>query len=105
MSGRRFAIEPVEVERVATAHRRIVTALPAPGTKTVIDELSRYEPRSLSGGQPLVWDRAEGYNVFDRSGNKWIDFTSTIFVANVGHAHPRLKEAIVAQAQAGLLHT
>ena len=35
---------------------------------------------------PIVWDRAEGFQVYDKWGNTWIDFTSTIFVTNSGHA-------------------
>ena len=29
---------------------------------------------------PVLWDRAEGFNVWDSDGNKFIDLTSTIFV-------------------------
>ena len=39
---------------------------------------------------PLVWERAQGFNVFDPKGNKWIDFTSAIFIANIGHSNPLL---------------
>ena len=35
---------------------------------------------------PVFWDKAEGFKVQDRVGNTWIDFTSGIFVANVGHS-------------------
>ncbi|CAN1644196.1 GabT 4-aminobutyrate aminotransferase and related aminotransferases [Candidatus Nanopelagicaceae bacterium] len=48
----------------------------------------------MHGQIPLVWDRAENFSIFDHFGNKWIDFTSTIFVANVGHSNPRVLEAI-----------
>jgi 4-aminobutyrate aminotransferase-like enzyme len=44
----------------------------------------------MLGQLPIVWDRAEDYSVHDPSGNKWIDFTSTIFVANIGHANKHL---------------
>ena len=48
----------------------------------------------MHGQLPLVWDRAEDFSVFDPAGNRFIDFTSTIFVANIGHSNPRVVAAI-----------
>ncbi len=48
----------------------------------------------MHGQLPLVWDRAEDFSVSDPAGNRFIDFTSTIFVANVGHSNPRVVSAI-----------
>ncbi len=104
MSEYTFSLEPVPVPRVATKHRRIVTAIPAPGSIPVLKELDRYEPRSLHHELPVVWDRAEGYQVFDAYGNCWIDFTSGIFVTNAGHAHPDIRRAITEQINRKLLH-
>jgi hypothetical protein len=57
-------------------------------------------------GQPLVvWDRAQGFQVHDLWGNTWLDFTSTIFVTNAGHANPRIVEALREQLDKPLLHT
>jgi 4-aminobutyrate aminotransferase-like enzyme len=58
----------------------------------------------MHGQLPVVWDRAEGSSVFDPWGNMWIDFTSTIFVANAGHAHPAIVDAIIQTAKKPLLH-
>lgn len=56
-------------------------------------------------GQPLIiWDRAEGVNVYDKWGNKWLDWSSGVLVANVGHSNPAIKKAIVDQVNHGLLH-
>jgi 4-aminobutyrate aminotransferase/diaminobutyrate-pyruvate transaminase/4-aminobutyrate aminotransferase/(S)-3-amino-2-methylpropionate transaminase len=56
-------------------------------------------------GQPLiVWDRAEGFNVYDKYGNKWLDFSSGVLVANSGHSNEAIKKAIIAQVEHGLLH-
>ena len=43
----------------------------------------------MHGQIPLIWDKAQNFQVHDKWGNKWLDFTSTIFVANSGHANPR----------------
>ena len=85
---------PVAVPPVETTHRWIATAIPCPGTADVLARLDRTESRSMHGQLPLVWDRAEDYNVFDAAGNKWIDFTSCIFVTNVGHSNRHVSEAI-----------
>jgi 4-aminobutyrate aminotransferase-like enzyme len=94
MAGYDFLRKPQKVSPVLTDFRRIQTAIPAPGTEQVLDCLDRYESRSMHGQLPLVWDRAEDFSVFDSAGNQWIDFTSTIFVANVGHSNPHVSKAI-----------
>lgn len=104
MSGYKFSLEPIDVPRVETRHRRIVTPIPAPGSAPILKELSLYEPSSLHHELPLVWDRAEGYQVFDAYGNCWIDFTSGIFVANAGHAHPDICHAVAQQLDHKLLY-
>lgn len=100
-----FSRTPVKVPPVHTKHRTITTAIPLPGTDSVLAELEKYESRSMQGQMPIVWDRADDFSVFDKGGNKWIDFTSTIFVANVGHANPRIVSAIKAVLDKPLLHT
>ena len=46
--------------------------------------------------------KAEGCELFDASGKKYIDLIGGISVANVGHRHPKVVEAIKAQADAYL---
>lgn len=94
MSSFQFSTTPQEVKRVKTKYREIKTAIPAPGTENILAKLEKYESRSMQGQIPIVWDRAVDFNVFDIAGNKWIDFTSTIFVANVGHSNSKVNMAI-----------
>ena len=96
MSNHTFEMDPQIVPRVNTMHRSINSAIPAPGTRELFDRLSAVESRSMHGQLPIVWGRAEDFSVFDIVGNKWIDFTSTIFVANVGHSNERVSKAIEA---------
>ena len=44
----------------------------------------------MQGQLPIVWKRAKDFTVYDVANNKFIDFTSTIFVANIGHSNKRL---------------
>ena len=48
----------------------------------------------MHGQLPIIWDRAEGFQVYDSWGNKWLDFSSTIFVANAGHSNKRILNAL-----------
>jgi 4-aminobutyrate aminotransferase-like enzyme len=90
MSNYIFSLEPIEVTRIQTKNRIIQTKIPCPETRNIVEKLSKYESRSMHGQLPIVWEKAEDFSVYDPSGNKWIDFTSTIFVANIGHANKHL---------------
>lgn len=94
MAGNLFSRTPKKVPAVLTRYRNIQTEIPAPGTESVLMKLDQYESRSMHGQLPIVWDKAEGFSIFDFAGNKWIDFTSSIFVANVGHSNVRVVNAI-----------
>jgi len=91
--------------QIETAFRRIRTRIPAPDALSVLEDLAKHEARSMHGQLPVVWDRAKDFQVWDRAGNCWIDFTSTIFVANIGHAHPQVKRAIQQVLDRDLLHS
>ena len=90
---------------IRTKNRQIITDIPSPGTEEILLNLEKYESRSMQGQLPIVWDRAKDFNIYDRHGNKWIDFTSTIFVTNVGHANSRVIAAMQAVMEKPLLHS
>jgi 4-aminobutyrate aminotransferase-like enzyme len=102
--ARHFSLMPRRVPRVETKYRRIVTDMPAPDSVPVLETLHRVEPVSMQGQPPIVWDRAEGFQVYDKYGNCWIDWSSGVLVTNAGHGRREIVDAIVAQAQHGLLH-
>jgi 4-aminobutyrate aminotransferase / (S)-3-amino-2-methylpropionate transaminase / 5-aminovalerate transaminase len=98
-----FSLTPVDVPKVETAHRRIQTALPVPESLEILNQIHKYESSNVKDQLPVIWDTAKGHQIFDKWGNAWIDFTSTIFVTNTGHGHPHLVKAIKDQADK-LLH-
>ncbi|HET9660530.1 MAG TPA: aminotransferase class III-fold pyridoxal phosphate-dependent enzyme [Thermomicrobiales bacterium] len=55
-------------------------------------------PRVIGRYSPVFVDHAQGIYVWDRDGRRYMDFTSGIAVVNTGHCHPRVVEAIRAQA-------
>jgi len=105
MAGFSFSRKPVPVPKIETKYRKIVTALPVPESLSVLDDLDTYESRSMHGQMPIVWDKAEDFQISDRYGNTWIDFTSTIFVANAGHANPEICKALKETIDKKLLHS
>jgi 4-aminobutyrate aminotransferase-like enzyme len=100
-----FDASPKAVPRVRTRFRRIVTPIPAPRSLPVLRALLAHEPAFMAGQPPIVWERAEGVQVFDAWGNVWLDWSSGVVTANAGHGARAVRKAIAAQAKAGLLHT
>lgn len=96
---------PRQTVPVDSRWRRIQTPIPVPESVPVIERLRAVEPRSMTGMPPLLWHEAEGFLVRDSFGNQWIDLTSGIVVANAGHAHPRILEAIHKATDGRLLAT
>ena len=102
--GKEFNITPQPVPRVETEYRRIVTQVPHPESITTLERLRQFEPLSMRGQPPIVWERAEDIFVFDHYGNRWLDWSSGVLVTNAGHGAPEVKRAIIAQVNGGLLH-
>lgn len=100
-----FAKSPVNVPKIKTQFRQIQTPIPAPGTAEIFERLNKYESRSMHGQIPIVWDRAEDFSVWDHAGNRWIDFTSTIFVANAGHGNAHVRQRLEEVLRHDLMHT
>jgi len=57
----------------------------------------RYIPRGITTAHPLVVDHAQGAELWDIAGRRYIDFAGGIGVLNVGHGHPHVMEAVRAQ--------
>ncbi len=104
MNSNDFSIEPQKVDSIETKHRKIVTDIPPLETCKVFNKLKQFEPDSMLKELPVLWDHAFEYQIFDSSGNCWIDFSSGIFVTNVGHGHPKVVNALQVFLDKPLLH-
>lgn len=100
-----FDLTPVQVFPISTHWRSISTAIPVPESLPLFQTLDTCESISMHGQMPIVWDKAEGCQVSDPWGNTWIDFTSTIFVANTGHGNPEIRKALQNCLDKPLLHS
>jgi 4-aminobutyrate aminotransferase/diaminobutyrate-pyruvate transaminase/4-aminobutyrate aminotransferase/(S)-3-amino-2-methylpropionate transaminase len=100
---REYGLTPKRVPRVETRLRRIATDFPVPESIPILERLNAYEPAAMRGQPPVVWHRAEGFQVYDAWGNRWIDWSSGVLIANAGHGRTEIAEAIRSQASSHLL--
>jgi 4-aminobutyrate aminotransferase-like enzyme len=103
--GKEFSITPRDVPPVETKFRRIATKIPHPDSVPTLEKLRKFEPISMRGQPPIVWEKAEDIFVHDKYGNKWIDWSSGVLVTNAGHGAPEIRQAIIDQVNSGLLHS
>lgn len=66
----------------------LITEIPGPRSLALADELKRYECRNVTftaEDWPVFWQRADGVNVWDEDGNRYLDLTAAFGVAGLGH--------------------
>jgi len=81
----------------------LVTTVPGPRSRALAMRLAAVESRNVTCQEPLppiFWERALASNVWDADGNRFVDLGAGFGVAGVGHAHPRVVEAIARQLAA-----
>jgi 4-aminobutyrate aminotransferase len=84
-------------EDPATDGPNIVTDLPGPKAKSLVEDDDAVISPSSPRAYPLAVESAQGLTVTDVDGNTFWDFASGIAVTNVGHRHPKVAEAAKAQ--------
>ena len=72
---------------------------PGPKAREIIDRDHRYTAPAYKRVYPLVVKRGRGIVIEDVDGNLYLDFNAGIAVNATGHCHPRVIEAIEAQAR------
>ena len=100
-----YNLIPVNVPKVKTRFRTIRTAIPVPASLSIFKELLRSEPRSMAGQPPIVWHKADNFTVFDKWGNRWIDWSSGVLITNAGHGRREIVTAIKRLTDRPLLAT
>jgi 4-aminobutyrate aminotransferase len=82
---------------------KLITALPGPKARAIIERDGQVISPSYTRSYPLVAERGEGAIVEDPDGNRFLDFAAGIAVVATGHCHPQVVKAIQEQA-AKLIH-
>jgi 4-aminobutyrate aminotransferase / (S)-3-amino-2-methylpropionate transaminase / 5-aminovalerate transaminase len=80
------------------------TEIPGPRSRAILERKDRVVADPLAIYLPVVAAEARGSTLTDVDGNTFIDFAGGVGCLNVGHAHPRVVEAVQEQA-ARFLHT
>ena len=88
----------------ATRAIEIRTEIPGPMSREILDRKDAVVADPLSVYLPIVAAEGHGALLTDVDGNTFIDFAGGVGCLNVGHAHPRVVEAVQEQA-AHFLHT
>lgn len=74
----------------------IIIAPPGPKSQALHERCTKYF-KGLSGQVkmfPVAFESGHGCVLTDADGNKYIDFSSGIYVATLGHCHPKVTEAV-----------
>jgi 4-aminobutyrate aminotransferase len=82
---------------------KLITELPGPKAREVLERDARTTSPSLPRAYPLVPARGAGSVLEDVDGNVFLDVNAGIAVTSTGHCHPTVVEAIQRQA-AELIH-
>ena len=82
---------------------KLVTDLPGPKARKIIDDDSRWISPSYTRSYPFVAARGRGALVEDVDQNRFLDFNAGIAVCSTGHCHPDVVRAVQDQA-AELIH-
>jgi 4-aminobutyrate aminotransferase / (S)-3-amino-2-methylpropionate transaminase / 5-aminovalerate transaminase len=68
----------------------VKTPLPGPKSEELIQRWGKAEAKTTGFQAPIAVDHGLGARLIDADGNVFIDWTSGVLVANVGHCHPKL---------------
>jgi 4-aminobutyrate aminotransferase len=81
---------------------KIITELPGPNSRRLIENDEKFVSQSYTRIFPTVLDKGDGCYVWDVDGNCFIDFHAGIGVTATGNVHPKVVDAIKAQAEKGI---
>ncbi len=80
---------------------QLITPPPGPKSKTMHKNASKYI-RGLSSQVklfPVAFEEGFGITLTDVDGNRYLDFSSGIYVASLGHSHPKISGAVAKWAK------
>jgi len=78
---------------------QILTSLPGPRAKALIERDANVISPSYTRSYPLVASSGQGAIVEDVDGNRFLDCTAGIAVVATGHCHPEVVAAIQRQSE------
>lgn len=76
---------------------KMITESPGPKSREWHGRMERHTSGSVTAMvklHPVAYESGHGVTLVDVDGNRYLDFSSGIVITNLGHAHPRVAEAI-----------
>jgi acetylornithine aminotransferase len=80
---------------------KILNAGPNVSEKKMTEAIMQMADRAIAATYkrfPIVLEKGEGATLWDTQGKRYTDFIAGIAVCSLGHAHPRIAEAVARQA-------
>ena len=87
------------MEKLGLSMPKMVTELPGPKSKALLDLRAENVPVGVSYGIPTFIERGEGAMFQDIDGNILMDFAGGIGVLNIGYSNPEVIEAVKGQVE------
>jgi len=78
---------------------KVVTPLPGPKAKAIIDRREAAMPGAIKCGYPCVIEKGEGAMFEDVDGNLFLDWIGGVGVLNIGYSNPKLIDAVKEQSE------
>jgi len=78
----------------------LITEIPGPRSRSLGEELGRYECRNVvwrTPDFPIFLEKGEGVHLWDVDGNRFVDWTSAFAVAGLGHRAEPVRAALERQ--------
>ena len=66
---------------------------------------SKFETKNMQPMIKIHWKKASGFMIIDKFNREYIDFTSGIFAANVGHKNKYLEKYVLNAIKTGVCHS
>ncbi len=73
--------------------------------KNFFKKINKFEPKGFFPQLDVFWKKAEGVYVYDKRNKKYLDFTSTIFVSNIGHSNSTLIKYLKSALNSKIIHS
>ncbi len=85
---------------LARAPRLVTDEIPGPQSRAMHERASRIMKGYSSQVRlfPVAFEEGKGCTLTDVDGNVYLDFSSGIYVTNLGHCHPKVSEAVARYA-------
>ena len=96
----RYDPEPYAVDLSETP-RILTETVPGPKSQALHARAARHIPGLSTQVRlfPVAFESGRGCTLTDADGNRYIDFSSGIYVTSLGHCHPKVSEAVARHAR------